>query len=526
MLPLDFLFPGQFGIALAIVLSALVSEDAATISAATLSAASLLHPALAFASAAAGLWIGDLGVYAAARWFHRFGALSSTSSGASAARNLALSRFFPGTRLPAYVRAGLDRMPLAKFALITASTACLWTLLIFQLLRLFPARAQSLGSALATLSLAGLALFAALVLLRRFRAQLLPACRRAWLRLSRWEFWPAWLFYAPVALFYAFLALRFRGLTLPTLANLNQRHGGLICESKFEILQELQRTSPEFVAATWLIPSGHLEDRLAAVNSVLSRHNLSYPFILKPDVAQRGAGFRKVDSPESLRQFLADVSVPLLLQPYIPGPFEAGIFYYRFPSDRRGHLFAITRKRFPIVTGDGRRTLRELIHADPRASLFPLVYERRFSSLLDTVLNQGDTLRLVEAGNHCQGCIFEEGGDLGSDALRKTMDRIAFAMPGFFVGRFDVRFASESALREGRDFRILELNGAGSEATSLYDVRNSLWSAYRTLYRQWRLIFAIGAENRRRAARPSSLISLWRDSRRFAASAGALPIAD
>jgi hypothetical protein len=48
--------------------------------------------------------------------------------------------------------------------------------------------------------------------------------------------------------------------------------------------------------------------------------------------------------------------------------------------------------------------------------------------------------------------------------------------------------------REG--FAILELNGAASEATSAYDFGESLREAYRVLFQQWDLVFAIGDENR------------------------------
>src|SRR6266403_6307822 len=51
----------------AIVLGALISEDGATITAATLAASSVLDFRLAFLSAFAGLWGGDLGVYALTR---------------------------------------------------------------------------------------------------------------------------------------------------------------------------------------------------------------------------------------------------------------------------------------------------------------------------------------------------------------------------------------------------------------------------------------------------------------------------
>src|SRR6266436_6221452 len=51
----------------AIVLGAFVSEDGATITAATLAASSVLDFRLAFLSAFAGLWGGDLGICALTR---------------------------------------------------------------------------------------------------------------------------------------------------------------------------------------------------------------------------------------------------------------------------------------------------------------------------------------------------------------------------------------------------------------------------------------------------------------------------
>lgn len=46
-----------------------------------------------------------------------------------------------------------------------------------------------------------------------------------------------------------------------------------------------------------------------------------------------------------------------------------------------------------------------------------------------------------------------------------------------------------------KDLRF-SLNGAASEATSAYDSSKSLREAYRILFQQWDLVFAIGDENR------------------------------
>jgi hypothetical protein len=106
------------------------------------------------------------------------------------------------------------------------------------------------------------------------------------------------------------------------------------------------------------------------------------------------------------------------------------------------------------------------------------------------------------------------------------MDEISQRLRGFFIGRYDIRYASEDDLRAGRAFQIIELNGAASEATSIYDARNSLLTAYRTLFRQWDLVFAIGAANRRRGTAPTRIAPLWRAWRETAALVATYPVAD
>ena len=51
---------------------------------------------------------------------------------------------------------------------------------------------------------------------------------------------------------------------------------------------------------------------------------------------------------------------------------------------------------------------------------------------------------------------------------------------------------------------VLEVNGVTSEATHIYDPKHSLAYAYKTLFEQWRIAFAIGAANRDRGVVPVS----------------------
>ena len=524
----------------AIICGAFLSEDGATITAATLAASKLLDPRLAFASAFAGLWAGDLGMYALARgmgpslvhhaWFARWFSTHESAEGSRARGEgrlaLAVSRFFPGTRLPAYLSAGFRRMPLPTFLAITALTAAVWVLLAFFAIRLAPAQAGSLAHQLEVLSLVGLSLYAALTLLRRFGPAAYARFSVLSERMPRWEFWPAWLFYLPVAGFCAWLGIRFRGLALPTVANPSQKNGGIVGESKSEILRTLMETSPELTADAFLIPAGSECQRYSRLREICEENQIEFPLVLKPDTGQRGAGFKKIDSFEAARGYLAKVSVPLVVQRYVAGPKEAGIFYYRFPGVERGEIFGITRKEFPSVVGDGARTLRELVEADPRARLISQTYLKRFEAAAGEVLEAGKRMRLVEAGNHCQGCIFRDGADLLTEELRAAFDAVSRKLPGFFVGRYDIRYESDRELRAGKKFTIIELNGAASEATNIYDSSNSIWSAYATLYRQWEIVYRIGAENRRRGNRPAGVWAVFKDWLAFSRQAVEFPVAD
>jgi hypothetical protein len=72
-----------------------------------------------------------------------------------------------------------------------------------------------------------------------------------------------------------------------------------------------------------------------------------FPIVLKPDVAQRGSGFKVVRTAGEAQTYLREVAVPVIAQRFIRGPYEAGIFYYRFPTEKTGRIFAITEKILP-----------------------------------------------------------------------------------------------------------------------------------------------------------------------------------
>ena len=342
--------------------------------------------------------------------------------------------------------------------------------------------------------------------------------------LSPFEFWPGWLFYAPVVAQWIALGLRYGDMSLPTAANPCIETGGLCGESKGDILALAEGAAREAIAPWCRFE--HVRDQaasLAAADAAVAATGLEYPLILKPDVGCNGAGVRLLADRAGLARALPDypAGVRLMLQRFVRWDGEAGLFYVRLPGEARGRITSLTLKEAPSVTGDGRSTLRALVLADPRAGRVPHLYLPRLAGRLETVPASGERVCLVLAGNHCRGSIFRNGTPEVTPALTARLEAIARDVPEFHFGRFDVRFRSLSALRRGEDFAIIEVNGAGSEPTHIWDARTTLRQAWVDQFVHYGAAWRIGHANRRRGHRPSGLPAMyraWRLQRRLMAS--------
>lgn len=324
-------------------------------------------------------------------------------------------------------------------------------------------------------------------------------------RWKHWEFWPAWATYPPVVAWIAWQALRHGGVRAITAANPGLEDGGLVGESKHALQSKLP--SPWAVPSA-VIDAGEANARVDALAAIVAERGWMFPIVLKPDVGQRGIGVRKISDLEQARQYFDAFPYATVAQPWHAGPFEAGLFYARHPLQPRGRIISITDKQFPAVEGDGCSTLAVLIDAHPRYQRQAATFKRRHASRLHEIPVRGSRVQLGEVGNHAQGTLFLDGRRLWTDALEARVDEIARVVPGFFIGRFDVRYADVSRFMAGDDLAIIELNGVTAEPTDIYDPGRTVTSAYAALFDQWRRVFEIGAANLRGGHQGASLFRL------------------
>jgi hypothetical protein len=339
--------------------------------------------------------------------------------------------------------------------------------------------------------------------------------------LSFFEFWPDWLFYFPVVLHWIALGLRYGDFSLPTAANPTITAGGLCGESKLETLDQVGGPVRALVARYTSVVAQ--PGSLQCAERALTAASIDYPVVAKPAVGCNGTGVRLLQGRDDLARYLAEYpgDERVVLQEFVADEGEAGIFYVRHPDEASGQITSITLKHAPAVIGDGRSTLRQLILADPRAGRVPQLYLPRLAGRLHDVPRQGERVPLVFVGNHCKGSIFENGTHLATPALTEAFERIARAVPAFHFGRIDVRFASLSALLRGEGFRIIEINGVGSEATHIWDRNTTLREAWRAQFFHYGAAFRIAAANRARGHRSCGLQAmgrLWRRQKRLMAA--------
>ncbi|MDD2705656.1 MAG: D-alanine--D-alanine ligase [Acidocella sp.] len=342
---------------------------------------------------------------------------------------------------------------------------------------------------------------------------------------SFFEFWPGWLFYMPVMAFWIFKSIRYGSITLPALANPRIDAGGICGESKNAILDLAGPVARPWIADfAALVTSGHCDGNdLALARTAMTGAGLTFPIVAKPDMSCNGVGVRVVNNEAELTAYLTAFprATALQLQALVTYEGEAGIFYIRHPGAAKGRITSVTLKYPPTVTGDGMSNVRELIAADERLNAVAHVLLPRLGERASRVPAAGENVRLVFVGNHCRGSTFKDGLNIVTPTLTARIDEIMRDMPDVYFSRIDLRYESLEALSEGRNFKVIEFNGSGSEATHIWDPQMTLGRAYATQFFHYGESFRIGAVMRAKGLKPTGmfkLLSLWLHQKKLMAA--------
>ena len=311
-------------------------------------------------------------------------------------------------------------------------------------------------------------------------------------KLFHWEYWPFQIVYIPIYFLWGYYALKARTIFFFNACNPTMKNGGFVMDSKIEIYDLIPQ---QYYPITKFVKE---KTAYSEVEDLLENSKIKLPFIVKPDIGLRGSAVKKITSLDELKTYHNKANFDYLLQDLISFENEVGIFYVRFPKEKHGRITGIVAKEFLIVKGDGCLTIEELLKANPRYEFQLLALKKEYGDQLKTILPKREKRNLVPYGNHARGAKFLDYSHLISPELTKVIDEMCLQIPEFYFGRMDLMYNTWDELEKGENFSIVELNGAASEPTHIYDPKHSLFFAWKELSRHIKYMFQISVENHKR----------------------------
>lgn len=318
------------------------------------------------------------------------------------------------------------------------------------------------------------------------------------------------MFYIPNIPFAFYHALKAKNLVFYTAVNPTIENSGIGTESKYQTMQLIPK---EYLPITIFHKANScIKETLNEV----TKQNITYPLIAKPDIGFRGLLVKKIASEKELKSYIEKYPIDILVQEFLTEKKECGIFYLRFPDNKSGKITSITLKDFLHIVGDGKHTIKELVLLDKRAKNYIEIIESNTAIGLETIIKKGEKIQLSDIGNHSKGTQFINGNYLISSKLETTINNLNKQIDGWFYGRIDVKYNTFEDLENG-DFKILELNGILAEPTHIYDAsKTNYLQALKEMRVHWKQLYKIARINHDQKNVPyRSTIDLLKDVKKL-----------
>lgn len=308
-------------------------------------------------------------------------------------------------------------------------------------------------------------------------------------KLTQWEAWHYHIKYLPIAPVWLWYCIKARSFWFFTASNPTITFGGFEGEGKQEIYKQLPLGS---------YPAGILIHRgieFSEVESFLTNIGLGFPLVVKPDEGMMGYMFRRITNIDALRHYHQKMPMDYLIQEWVDYPIEVSIFYTRMPDSEKGKVSGFLMKTMPEVIGDGQSTLLELIRMDKYLQYQLGEISKHHKSRFNLVLPAGESFIISYASNRNQGGKIISLSNEIDEKLTAFMDRLSVYTKNFYYGRYDIKCSSIDQLKEGKDFKILEYNGAGAGIQHIYGNGLTLWEACADIVAHWKTLFKISDYN-------------------------------
>lgn len=211
---------------------------------------------------------------------------------------------------------------------------------------------------------------------------------------------------------------------------------------------------------------------------VLKQKKLSFPLFIKPVQGERAAGVQFLPSEADLLALELETEREYLLEDAVMTQSEFCISVVRDITTQKFHIFSLTERVIPTVTGDGQHSIAELIQTLPLTEAQKQkVLGALEADFLTTVLPKGLDQVVVRTASISYGTEYVRYDHTLSkaklQAITEQINTVLTAASGFNVGRFDIKADALDDLVSG-NFKVVELNGIGGMPTHVYERHLSL----------------------------------------------------
>ncbi len=330
-----------------------------------------------------------------------------------------------------------------------------------------------------------------------------------WIKLTNFEYWSMWFFYLPTLPYGFYLALRSGSLAYFTSVNPAVPLSGMKGQPKQDILKLLD--------SNYLPKSLYFKhnSEFEFIKTQIEKNEINFPFIIKPEIGERGKGVEKMDSFKELKNYLNEYTqqnkADFIIQEFLKEPIELGVLYYRLPNNlkdkvknkfrlrsfKESAITSIVQKEFLSITGNGQKTLAQLIEDSDRARFQKKRLQKEFAKEWGITIPINEKITLEHIGNHCRGTKFLDGNNLITKENLAIFDEIMKPLENYYYGRFDIKVPSIEDFKQGKGIKIMEVNGVASEPAHIYDPKTSIWKAYKDIFWHMKIIQVISFQNKK-----------------------------
>jgi hypothetical protein len=322
--------------------------------------------------------------------------------------------------------------------------------------------------------------------------------------ITHWETWHHHVKYIPLTPVWIWYCIRSGTPWFFTSSNPGLTFGGFEGEGKKEMYEQLPPGS--FPHTIYITPGISFEE----VKKQMEDAGFKYPFIVKPNVGMMGFMFRKITEPQQLKLYHETMPIEYLIQELVNYPIEVSAFYYKIPGQSKGHISGFLKKEPPYLIGDGISTIESLINGHEGIRLKKEEVLMKHSTKLKDVLAPGETYFLSYASNRNQGGKLTGIDHEIDENLQQLITGFSQYPQPFYYGRYDIKCNSVEDLKAGKNFSILEFNGAGAGTQHIYANGYSFWKACAIILFHWKMLFLISRKKRGTGIKDWGVLEGWR----------------